>query len=147
MVPGVVLGQVESDQRRVQRDYLVAAKDVGYKLKVKVTGTGKGTASLYSKVSAKVKKATFATVPAPTITGTAKVGQLLTAVPGTYVPVAKLKYQWYRGSKAIKKATAATYLLKAADLRKVMKVRVTATRPGYVTVVKTVKLATVVAAA
>ncbi|HSK33791.1 MAG TPA: hypothetical protein VK903_09920, partial [Propionicimonas sp.] len=131
----------------VQRDYLVAAKDVGYKLKVKVTGSGKGTASRYSKVSAKVKKATFATVPAPTITGTAKVGQVLTAVPGTYVPVAKPKYQWYRGSKAIKKATAATYLLKAADLGKVMKVRVTATRPGYVTVVKSVKLATVVVAA
>jgi len=129
----------------VRADYVVAAKDVGYKLKVKVTGRGKGTASLYSKVSAKVKKATFA-VSALTITGTAKVGMPLTLV-GTFTPQAKLKYQWYRGSTAIKKATAATYLLKAADLRKVMKVRVTATRPGYVSVVRTVKLPTVVVAA
>jgi hypothetical protein len=71
---------------------------------------------------------------------------VLTAVPGTYLPVATVKYQWYRGSKAIKKATAATYLLKAGDLHKVLKVRVTATRSGYVTVVRTVKTAAAIAA-
>ncbi|HEY3545473.1 MAG TPA: FlgD immunoglobulin-like domain containing protein [Propionicimonas sp.] len=131
----------------VRADYVVAVKDVGYKLKVKVTGSGKGTASLYSKVSAKVKKATFATIPVPKVTGTAQVGLVLTAVPGTYSPSAKLKYQWYRGSKAIKKATAVTYTLKTADLHKVMKVRITATRPGYITVVRTATLATAVIAA
>ncbi len=131
----------------VRADYVVAVKDLGYKLKVKVTGRGKGTTSLYSKVSAKVKKATFATIPVPKVTGTAQVGLVLTAVPGTYSPSAKLKYQWYRGSKAIKKATAVTYKLKTADLHKVMKVRITATRPGYVTVVRTAKLARAVIAA
>ena len=131
----------------VRADYLVVAKDVGYKLKVKVTGSGKGTVSLYSNMSAKVMKATFVTIGVPKITGTARVRQVLTAVPGTYSPRATLKYQWYRGSKAIKKATSATYKLTSADLRKVMKVRVTATRSGYVTVVRTAKLARAVMAA
>ena len=94
-----------------------------------------------------MKKATFATIGVPTVTGTARVGQRLTAVPGTYNPTATLKYQWYRGSKAIKKATAVTYKLTSADLHKVMKVRITATRPGFVTVVRTAKLATAVMAA
>jgi len=129
-------------------DYPVAAKDVGYRLKVKVTGSGAGlgSASLYSKLSSKVKKATFATAAAPTIGGTAKVGQVLTAHPGTYRPSAALAYQWYRGTKAITHATGSTCLLTTADKGKVMKVRVTATRAGYVTVVKTVKLAKAVVA-
>jgi len=129
-------------------DYPVAAKDVGYRLKVKVTGSGAGgrSASLYSTLSAKVKKATFATAAAPTIGGTAQVGQVLTARPGTYRPSAAFQYQWYRGKKAITHATGSTYLLTAADKGTVMKVRVTATRAGYVTVVRTVKLARAVVA-
>jgi hypothetical protein len=141
-----VSGKARAISGATHADYVASAKDVGYKLKVRVTGTGMGKASLYSKLSAKVKKATFATIPLPAITGTARVGMVLTAVPGTYLPVATVKYQWYRGSKAIKKATAATYVLKAADLHKVLKVRITATRPGYVTVVRTVKTAAAITA-
>jgi hypothetical protein len=123
--------------------YRAVAKDVGYKLKVKVTGTvpGVGTATLYSKVTSKVKKGTFVLTTPLSITGTAKVGQTLT-FRGAWSGTPTLKYQWYRGSKAIKKAKAQTYLLTAADLNKVMKVKVTATRSGFNTVVKTVKLAT-----
>ena len=97
-------------------------------------------ATLYSKVTSKVKKGTFVLTKPLSITGTAKVGQTLT-FNGAWSGAPSLKYQWYRGSKAIKRAKAQTYLLTAADLNKVMKVKVTATRSGYNTVVKSVKLA------
>ena len=62
----------------------------------------------------------------PTITGRAATGQPLTADPGDYPAGAVVKFQWYRGTKAIKGAAAqaATYLVTAADVGKALKVKV-----------------------
>lgn len=76
--------------------------------------------------------------PTPKITGTAKVGQTLTAVPGTWGPGSvSLAYQWYRGNDAIKDATKSTYKVQTEDAGKTLKVAVTGTRTGYVAVTKT----------
>lgn len=79
----------------------------------------------------------FTTAPTPTITGTAKVGATLTASAGTWSPSASVAYQWLRAGVAITGATASTYAPVVEDLGKVLTVRVTGTRPGYVTTAKT----------
>jgi hypothetical protein len=72
----------------------------------------------------------------PVIKGKAKVGQKLKAKAGAWSPKPALSYQWYRGGKAIAKATAATYKVKAADKGKRLTVKVTASKAGYATAVK-----------
>ena len=130
--------------------YQVQGTDAGYKLKVKVTGSKPGytTASKTSALTAYVAKAVFTNTPEPTIAmdGMPRVGKLLTAVPGTYVPAATtFTYQWYRGTSAIYLATKSTYTLTSADLGKAISLRVKASRTGYVTVTKTVAGGTVAA--
>jgi hypothetical protein len=84
----------------------------------------------------------------PTITGTARVGQTLTANPGTWSPAsAKLEYQWLRDGAAISGATAKTYKLIAADQGKRVSVKVTGTKAGYETASKTSAQTAAVAAA
>ena len=76
--------------------------------------------------------------PAPTVAGTTKVTQTLTASvakwgPGTY----GVDYQWYRAGAPVSGATAATYTLQPADAGATMTVAVTGTRPGYTTIRRT----------
>lgn len=111
--------------------------EVGYKLKLKVTGSKPGytTKSVYSALTTgKVAKAVFTSVADPTITGSVKLGMPLTAVPGATEPLAKASYQWYRGTTAISGATSSVYKTTSSDLGKLLKVRVTYSRSGYVAV-------------
>jgi hypothetical protein len=103
---------------------------------VRVTGSKFGFAPVarYSKSTSKVAKALFTVLQVPVITvddGSARVGKLLTVNPGSFTPSASFRYQWYRGSKAIRKATGMTYRLTSADLGKSIKVRVELRRKGY----------------
>ncbi|WP_426976094.1 hypothetical protein ACQCSU_15140 [Pseudarthrobacter sp. O4] len=76
--------------------------------------------------------------PAPTITGTAKVGYTLTAVPGAWGPVpVTLKYQWKANGVVVIGATAATFKPAAAQTGKALTVTVTGTKTGYTTTEKT----------
>lgn len=69
---------------------------------------------------------------APKITGTAKVGQLLKANPGTWGPgKVGLSYQWYRGATAVPGATSAGYTVQAADAGAVLTVRVIGKKSGW----------------
>lgn len=65
----------------------------------------------------------------PAITGDAEVGKTLTADTGTFTGDATITYehQWFAGGVAIAGATAATLLLTAAHLGKIISVRVIAT--------------------
>jgi len=92
-------------------------------VKVEVLSTSGSTATV--KVSFDIPEPL--TVGDPTITGTAAVGQKLTAKPGTWTAKTKFKYQWLADGEPIAKATAATYTLKAAELGKAISVKVTGT--------------------
>ncbi|OFI38548.1 hypothetical protein BIU82_04305 [Arthrobacter sp. SW1] len=119
--------------------YVQSYYDLGKTLTVRVTGSKAGytTVAKTSAATAAVVAGTL-TAPTPTITGTAKVGQTLTANPGTWGPApVTLKYQWYRSGVAISGATATTYTQTSADLGKTMTVRVTGSKAGYTTVAKT----------
>lgn len=68
-------------------------------------------------------------VVAPSISGTAQVGQQLTCSPGTWTGTAPItfSYQWRRNGTAISGATASTYTLVAADEGATIRCSVTAT--------------------
>jgi len=116
--------------------YTVTAADVGQKLWAKLTLSGPGFTTVErSSVQVTGVAAAFVTAPVPTVSGTARVGQVQTANPGTWAPGgAALSYQWYRGTAAITGAVGRTYTTSAADYGKALKVRVRATKAGYVTV-------------
>lgn len=69
-------------------------------------------------------------VSGPTVTGTAKVGETLTASPGTWQGAPTYAYQWLADGVAISGATSATYEAAEPDEGKVIVVRVTATNAG-----------------
>jgi len=82
--------------------------------------------------------------PAPTISGTAKVGSTLTAKPSTWSPApTKFTYQWLRNGTAISGATKATYKLTAADAGKKITVQVAGSKSAYRTIT-TVSTATAI---
>jgi hypothetical protein len=115
--------------------YTVTAADVGQKLWARITLSAPGFTSV-ELTSAHVTGVTanFVTAPVPTVSGTARVGQVQTANAGTWVPGgAVLSYQWYRGTAAITGAVGRTYTTSAADYGKALKVRVRATKAGFVT--------------
>jgi hypothetical protein len=114
--------------------YTVVADDVSKTLSVRTTATKgdlTGTATS-AAVLGKIGDA-IASLTAPSIAGTGKVGALLTASPGTWsgTLAPTFAYQWLRDGSAISGATASTYVAKAADAGRTVAVRVTATRAGY----------------
>ncbi|MGN7252712.1 beta strand repeat-containing protein [Arthrobacter sp. SAFR-014] len=119
--------------------YKPAAAVVGKTISVTVTGSkaGYNTAAKTSALTARVAVGTLS-APAPRITGTAKVGYTLTAVPGAWgqAPVT-LKYQWKANGASISGATASTYKPAAAVVGKTMSVTVTGSKAGYTTAAKT----------
>ena len=120
--------------------YLLGASDRTAGITVTVTGTKAGytTATRTSAATLAVGYGTLTATPVPSITGTAKVGYRLTAVPGTWAPApVTLSYQWRRNGVAITGATASTYLLGASDRTARITVTVVGRKTGYTTVVKT----------
>jgi hypothetical protein len=73
------------------------------------------------------------TAATPKISGTARVGQKLTAIVGYWTPGTQQTYQWYRAGQPITGATAKTYTTKVHDLEKTLTVRVTGSQAGYTT--------------
>ncbi|RFA12317.1 hypothetical protein B7R22_16060 [Subtercola boreus] len=120
--------------------YTLGSADVGTKMSVAVTGTkaSYATATKESAQTAAVAGLTLTATPVPTISGTAKVALTLTANSGAWAPATvNLAYQWLGGGVTIAGATASTYTVKNADAGSTITVRVTGTKAGYATVVKT----------
>jgi hypothetical protein len=113
--------------------YTPTADDAGQVLTVTATaGKDHFEATSESTDTAEVDKASFADAPAPTISGTIKVGQTLTADPGSVVPEPDgFDFQWYSDEEPIIGATNATYVLGSAQRHTTMTVEVTATKAGY----------------
>ena len=122
-----------------QKTYTVAAADEGKTLRSRVTATNAdGSTSADSAQTAAVISGTVSAAPKntslPTIAGTAKVGQTLTADQGAWSgsPTA-YAFQWLHCNADasttctdIAGATAKTYVLKTADLGYRIRVKVTA---------------------
>jgi surface antigen len=73
----------------------------------------------------------FETRPLPTISGSVREAQTVTAVAGQWPDGTALAYSWKRNGAVIPRATAQTYLLDAADVGARLSVTVTATKDGY----------------
>jgi hypothetical protein len=126
--------------------YTLTAADDGSAITVTATGeltppAGSSGAPVSHTSSASAKTATVKTgslsAPTPTITGSTRVGSVLTGHPGTWTAGTSLHDQWYANGKAISGATHTTLSLSTADYGKVIAVRVTGSKPGYTTVART----------
>jgi hypothetical protein len=67
-------------------------------------------------------------LPVPALSGTLRVGQMLTAAPGTWTAGTTFTYAWLRDGKTISGASSATYELAPADRSHAIQVKVTGTR-------------------
>ena len=82
----------------------------------------------------------------PKVSGSALVGNTLTALPGAWGPGGvALAYQWIRGSSVIDGAIGSTYAVQPADVGSALKVKVTGTADGVAAVSKTSAATAVVA--
>lgn len=119
------------------KTYILSGADAGKLISTRVTGakTGYTSVTKASAATATIAAGTLA-APIPTVTGTKRVGYVLTANPGTWTAGTTLRYQWYRSGIPIAGATGKTYRLVAADRYDTMKARVVGSKPGYVTAVK-----------
>ena len=111
--------------------YVLVQADVDSAISVTVSWTdGEGHAeSLDSDATDAVANVNDAPTGAVTISGTATQGQTLTAVTSTIVDpdgpaTLSFSYQWKRGNDNITEATSSTYVLKQADVGKVVSVTV-----------------------
>ena len=104
-----------------------------------VTGSklGYATTTMTSAPTAKVSRAPMVTA-VPTVTGTARIGEFLTAVPGAWGPApVTLTYLWYSDGQSMRGlpgATSAVYRVRSADLGRALSVRVAGSKAGYDTV-------------
>lgn len=130
-------GSVEAIEEGYEQTYTPTSADLGFRLQVEVTGFEEGYRTT-TRTSAPTAAVDGLTAPTPTITGTAAVGSVLTANPGTWGPApVTLAYQWYRSGTAITGATAQTYTLTGTDLGTTITVEVTGSKTGYATTSKT----------
>ena len=130
--------------------YTPTAADAGARLTVRTIGTKPGYATVLkeSAQTAVVALQTLTAMPVPTITGTARVGSVLTANPGTWAPApVGLSYQWRRNGTNIPGANAPTYLLTAEDQGRTITVAVVGSKVGFTTSVPKISAATTTVAA
>ena len=119
--------------------YTLAAGDKGKKISVKVTGTGAGLTSKSATSKPKLVAAGVLVAPAaPLVTGTARVGETLTATSGAWAPDdTVVSYQWKSDKKAIKGATSPTLVVPGTAAGTKLTFTVTGKKAGYTTVSKT----------
>jgi hypothetical protein len=121
-----------------QKTYTLVGADAGHTMRVRVTATNAdGSTSAQSAQTASIAAATSSAAPKntapPTISGTAKVGQQLTADPGSWSgSPTSFAYQWQRCDADVATcftvvgATGKTYGVQTGDLGYRLRVMVTA---------------------
>lgn len=117
------------------RTYVVSSADIGQQVWVRATGTKAG----YTPASRDSQRSAVVPTPpqqlvatsAPTISGTARVGQTLTAILGTWnASDVTSTYQWRRAGQDITGATSRTYTATSADAGATLTVQVTGRKSG-----------------
>ncbi|HEX4717467.1 MAG TPA: metallophosphoesterase [Thermoleophilaceae bacterium] len=134
--------------------YVVASGDQGSTLSAAVTATNSaGNATANSATTAVVTLSAPVNTALPTIAGTARDGQTLSAANGTWTGASSFATQWRRCDAAaancadITGATANTYSLVAADVGSTVRAVVTATNTGGSTSATSAQTAVVAAVA
>ena len=120
--------------------YTAVAADRDKNLSVAVTASllGYNTTTRTSLSTDPIAIGIFSPAPNPTISGTERVGLVLTVSPGTWGPVTpSFEYQWKRDGDDIAGADRSTYELTASDIGAVITVDVTANAGGFTSVTKT----------
>ncbi len=120
--------------------YTLESGDVGHTLRVRVgaSGSAGSLVALSAPTLAVGASSSLKNSWAPSVSGTAKTGQTLTANPGSWVGLAALSYtyQWQRCNReggecaSIAGATSSTYVLASADAGKSNRVLVTSAEAG-----------------
>lgn len=121
--------------------YVVAAADVGTRLRLKLTATNAGgTATATSAPTATIDPAPQVSAPVttalPTIGGTAVVDATLTATTGTWTGDPEYAFQWHRCSStgascvALNGETGRSYRLDGADVTSTFRAVITAQNDG-----------------
>ena len=130
--------------------YVLTSADAGGVIRVIVAGIRESYSAepQTSAPSVAVASGTFSATPAPTITGVAKVDEVLTASVPSWTPtVDSSVYQWKRNGVAIDGATSLTYRVAAADLAALLTFTVTGVKAGFVSAVSTSATTSAVVAA
>ncbi|MCK2024540.1 hypothetical protein KZC52_16545 [Microbacterium sp. kSW2-24] len=116
--------------------FVVPASLVGKKISVQVVGR-KATYLVTTRTSVATSAVVQPmTAPVPKVSGSAIVGQTLTAAAGTWTAGAKLTYQWYVSGVAVPKATTTAFKIPATAAGKTITVVVTGTKAGFATAAK-----------
>lgn len=112
--------------------YVVTAADAGTELSFESTAQiNSRYTPATSLPTATVPGGTVQNVIAPSVSGTAQVGSVLTATTGTWTPArTTVALQWLRDGVAVSGATGTSYLLAASDVSTEISVRATASRSG-----------------
>lgn len=95
-----------------------------------------GSIGAYSIKTRTPSVSSIATIGNPTISGTRRKGRTLTANYGTWTSGVSITKQWLRDGVPIAGATSKTYVLKSADVRHKISVRLVGTKSGKRTAVK-----------
>jgi hypothetical protein len=109
-------------------------RQVGKRISLTATATGPHVpyAEVTTAETAPVVAAPVVNRRLPAISGTAQVGRRLRVSAGQWSPTrVTLKYRWLANGTAIRGATEASYVLKAAQRGKRITVRATASATGY----------------
>ncbi len=122
-------------------EYVLGESDIGATLRVRIgIGNPLGSVTAVSSATETISggEATLSNTLKPSITGTPRSGQTLTANAGSWLGLEAISYtyQWEScngngGScKGIEGATSATYVLSSADIGKTLRLRVSASETG-----------------
>jgi hypothetical protein len=113
--------------------YRLTSADLGRQITVRVYASRSGwTSASRTSLPTPVVVTTFAATYGPTISGTARVGSVLTASVHAWSPAATFLYAWRRDGVPIPGATARTYRLTSDDYNHVVTVTVYGQRTAYV---------------
>lgn len=118
--------------------YVVTSADLSRTLMVSVRGSKTGFNSVTRESAPmSVTLTQFTSAPVPVISGTAALDFTLTAIAGAWDSGTSLAYQWLSDGTAISGATGTSFKLTAGQVGKVVSIRVTGSKAGFTTTVRT----------